>query len=77
MLDFSPQNLSEYDRELITARYDIRSWLAYVAPLLKKNNLLILLLPNFELFSNKFVTKMIGLFLPSILLILKCMSRNF
>ena len=38
MLDFAPQNLSEYDRELITARYDIRSWFVYVAPLLKKTN---------------------------------------
>ena len=36
MLDFAPQNLSEYDRELLENRYDIRSWLAYVAPLLKK-----------------------------------------
>lgn len=36
MLDFSPQNLSEYDRELLENRYDIRSWLAYVTPLLKK-----------------------------------------
>lgn len=38
MLDFSPQNLSEYDRELITPRYDIRSWLGYVTPLLKKQS---------------------------------------
>lgn len=36
MLDFAPQNLSEYDRELITARYNIRSWFGYVAPLIKK-----------------------------------------
>ena len=36
MLDFAPQNLSEYDCELITARYDIRSWFGYVAPLIKK-----------------------------------------
>ena len=36
MLDFSPRDLSSYDRELLENRYDIRSWLAYVAPLLKK-----------------------------------------
>ena len=36
MLDFAPQNLSEYDCELITAHYDIRSWFGYVAPLIKK-----------------------------------------
>ena len=34
MLDFAPQNLSEYDRELLENRYDIRSWLAYVFPLI-------------------------------------------
>ena len=36
MLDFAPQNLSEYDCELLQNRYNIRSWLGYVAPLLKK-----------------------------------------
>jgi hypothetical protein len=35
MLDFAPQNLSEYDRELLQNRFDIRSWFGYVAPLLK------------------------------------------
>jgi hypothetical protein len=35
MLDFAPQNLSEYDRELITARYNIRSWLAFAFPLIR------------------------------------------
>ena len=36
MLDFAPKDLSEYDRELVENRYDIRSWLGYVAPLLRK-----------------------------------------
>lgn len=36
MLDFSPRDLSSYDCELLENRFDIRSWLAYVAPLLKK-----------------------------------------
>ena len=36
MLDFSPRDLSDYDRELLENRFDIRSWLGYVAPLLKK-----------------------------------------
>ena len=35
MLDFAPQNLSEYYRELLQNRFDIRSWFDYVAPLLK------------------------------------------
>lgn len=34
MLDFAPKDLSEYDRELVENRYDIRSWLGYVAPLI-------------------------------------------
>ena len=34
MLDFAPKNLSEYDLELLQNRFDIRSWLAYVAPLI-------------------------------------------
>ena len=47
MLDFAPQNLSEYDCELLQNRYNIRSWLGYVAPLLKKKqNLLILIFVN-------------------------------
>lgn len=36
MLDFAPQNLSEYDRELLQNRFDIRSWFGYIAPLLRK-----------------------------------------
>ena len=36
MLDFAPQNLSEYDRELLQNRYDIRSWFGRIAPLLRK-----------------------------------------
>jgi len=36
MLDFSPRDLSDYDRELLENRYNICSWLGYVAPLLKK-----------------------------------------
>lgn len=36
MLDFSPRYLSDCDRELLENRFDIRSWLGYVAPLLKK-----------------------------------------
>ena len=35
MLDFAPKDLSEYDRELVENRYDIRSWLAYVFPLIR------------------------------------------
>lgn len=35
MLDFAPQNLSEYDRELLQNRYDIRSWLAFAFPLIR------------------------------------------
>lgn len=38
MLDFAPQNLSEYDRELLQNRFDIRSWFGYIAPLLKKQS---------------------------------------
>ena len=38
MLDFVPKDLSDCDRELITPRYDIRSWLGYVAPLLKRQS---------------------------------------
>jgi hypothetical protein len=34
MLDFAPKNLSEYDLELLQNRFDIRSWLGYVAPLI-------------------------------------------
>ena len=30
--------MSDCDRELITPRYDIRSWLGYVAPLLKRQS---------------------------------------
>ena len=36
MLDSAPQNLSEYDRELLQNRFDIRSWFGYIAPLLRK-----------------------------------------
>ena len=36
MLDFAPQNLSEYDRELLENRFDIRSWFGYIAPFLRK-----------------------------------------
>ena len=36
MLDFAPQNLSEYDRELLQNRFDIRSWFGHIAPLLRK-----------------------------------------
>lgn len=36
MLDFPPSGLSKYDRELLQNRYNICSWLGYVAPLLKK-----------------------------------------
>lgn len=36
MLDFAPQNLSEYDRELLENRFDIRSWFGHISPLLKK-----------------------------------------
>lgn len=36
MLDFAPKDLSEYDRELVENRYDIRSWFGYIAPLLRK-----------------------------------------
>ena len=36
MLDFVPQNLSEYDRELLENRFDIRSWFGRIAPLLRK-----------------------------------------
>ena len=35
MLDFAPKDLSEYDRELIENRYNIRSWLAFVFPLIR------------------------------------------
>lgn len=38
MLDFVPKDLSNYDCELITPRYDIRSWFGYIAPLLKKQS---------------------------------------
>ena len=41
MLDFAPQNLSEYDRELLQNRFDIRSWFGYIAPLLKKQSKLL------------------------------------
>ncbi|WP_298947337.1 hypothetical protein [uncultured Campylobacter sp.] len=60
MLDFAPQNLSEYDRELITARYDIRSRFGYVVPLLKKEQPLdpdiqelLALLENFAYENNR------------------------
>ena len=35
MLDFAPQDLSDYDCELLENRFDIRSWLAYVFPLIR------------------------------------------
>ena len=35
MLDFAPKDLSEYDRELVENRYNIRSWLAFVSPLIR------------------------------------------
>lgn len=61
MLDFAPKNLSEYACELIENRYDIRSWLAYVAPLLKKERPpldpdiqeLLALLENFAYENNR------------------------
>ena len=35
MLDFAPKDLSEYDRELVENRYNIRSWLAFAFPLIR------------------------------------------
>ncbi|WP_295142143.1 hypothetical protein [uncultured Campylobacter sp.] len=35
MLDFAPKDLSDYDCELLENRFDIRSWLAYVFPLIR------------------------------------------
>lgn len=35
MLDFCPKDLSDYDRELLQNRYDIRSWLAFAFPLIR------------------------------------------
>lgn len=61
MLDFAPKDLSEYDRELVENRYNIRSWLGYVAPLLKNKTKpldpdireLLELLENFAYENNK------------------------
>ena len=35
MLDFAPKDLSDYDCELLENRFDIRSWLAFVFPLIR------------------------------------------
>lgn len=35
MLDSAPKDLSEYDRELVENHYNIRSWLAFVFPLIR------------------------------------------
>lgn len=35
MLDFAPKDLSEYDREFVENRYNIRSWLAFAFPLIR------------------------------------------
>ena len=61
MLDFAPQNLSEYDRELLENRYDIRSWFGHIAPKIKKETKpldpdvqeLLALLENFAYENNR------------------------
>jgi len=61
MLDFAPSGLSEYDRELLQNRFDIRSWFGYVTPLLKKNNLLILASEKLSNFLNNLCMKTLRL----------------
>ncbi|WP_297948522.1 hypothetical protein [uncultured Campylobacter sp.] len=61
MLDFAPQNLSEYNLELLQNRYDIRSWFGHIAPKIKKETKpldpdvqeLLALLENFAYENNR------------------------